>query len=159
MAEARNWTPAQSQMQNSMPRRLRIKTQIVAAYNLLPSSQKIVAFRTSFKTMPLRLSLGGQPSGPCRNNLAERDLRPTGHPERSVWLRLGRSTNTHSILMSILYSLKKQKGNVEYHLKQVLDQLAKDPHQDPFSLLFAKNTHAPLINPPGTSPFTLNTRL
>jgi hypothetical protein len=40
--------------------------------------------------------------------------------------------------MSVLYSLKKQKGNVEYHLKQALDQLVKNTHQDPFSLLFPK---------------------
>jgi hypothetical protein len=40
--------------------------------------------------------------------------------------------------MSVLYSLNKQKGDVAYHLKQALDQFAKDTHQDTFSLLFPK---------------------
>jgi hypothetical protein len=41
--------------------------------------------------------------------------------------------------MTVLYSLKKQGLNVPAHLKDVLDQLGKDIHQDPFPLLFPRD--------------------
>ncbi len=47
-----------------------------------------------------------------------------------VW---GAGANRRSVLMGVLSSLKRQKGNVEYYLKQALDHFAKDPHQDLFS--------------------------
>jgi len=76
---------------------------------------------------------------PADNNLAERDLRPTVIARKvSFGSASDAGANTRGVLMSVLYCLKKQKGNVEYHLKQALDQFAKDTHQDPFSLLFPK---------------------
>jgi len=81
---------------------------------------------------------------PAENNLAERDLRPTVIARKVSFGSVSDAgANTRSVLMSILYSLKKQKDNVEYHLKQILDQLAKDPHQDPLSLLFSKTPMPP----------------
>ena len=44
--------------------------------------------------------------------------------------------------MTVLYSLKKRGLDVATHLKDVLDQLAKDIHQDPFPLLFPRDSPA-----------------
>ena len=76
---------------------------------------------------------------PAQNNLAERDLRPTVIARKVSFGSVSDAgANTRGVLMSVLSSLKKQKGNVEYHFKQALDQLVKDTHQDPSSLLFPK---------------------
>jgi len=76
---------------------------------------------------------------PPENNLAERDLRPTVIARKvSFGSASDAGAHTRGILMSILYSLKKQDVDVTTHLRGVLDQLAKDIHQDPFSLLFPK---------------------
>jgi hypothetical protein len=40
--------------------------------------------------------------------------------------------------MSILHTLKKGQVDVVGHLKEVLDQLAQDIHQDPFPPLFPR---------------------
>ncbi len=74
---------------------------------------------------------------PAENNLAERDLRPTVITRKvSFGSASDAGAQTRGTLMSILYSLKKQKADVTQHLKGVLDLLAKDIHQDPFTLLF-----------------------
>jgi len=76
---------------------------------------------------------------PADNNLAERDLRPTVIARKVSFGSVSDAgANTRGVLMSVLSSVKKQKGNVEVHLKQTLDQLAKDPQKDPFPLLFSK---------------------
>ena len=76
---------------------------------------------------------------PAENNLAERDLRPTVIARKvSFGSASDAGAHTRGTLMSILYSLKKQNVNAVQRLKEVLDQLAKDIHQDPFSLLFPK---------------------
>jgi transposase len=81
---------------------------------------------------------------PAENNLAERDLRPTVIARKvSFGSASDTGANTRSVLMSVLYSLKKHKGNVEYYLKQALDQLTRDASQDPFSLLFPKTPMPP----------------
>jgi transposase len=74
---------------------------------------------------------------PAENNLAERDLRPTVIARKvSFGSASDAGAQTRGTLMSILYSLKKQKVDVTKRLKEVLDQFANDIHQDPFSLLF-----------------------
>jgi hypothetical protein len=81
---------------------------------------------------------------PAENNLAERDLRPTVIARKvSFGSASDAGAQTRGTLMSILYSLKKQKLDVTKRLKEVLDQLAKDIHQDPFSLLLPE-----IPNPP-----------
>ena len=76
---------------------------------------------------------------PAENNLAERDLRPTVIARKvSFGSASDAGAQTRGTLMSVLYSLKKQNVDVTKRLKEVLDQLAKDIHQDPFSLLFPK---------------------
>jgi transposase len=81
---------------------------------------------------------------PADNNLAERDLRPTVIARKVSFGSISDAgAHTRGILMSVLSSLKKHRFNVEYHLKSVLDQLAKDTSQDPYPLLFPNLTQPP----------------
>jgi transposase len=74
---------------------------------------------------------------PAENNLAERDLRPTVIARKvSFGSQSDAGAHTRGALMSVLHTLKKRRVDVVAHLKAVLDQLALDSHQDPFSLLF-----------------------
>ena len=81
---------------------------------------------------------------PAENNLAERDLRPTVIARKvSFGSASDAGAQTRGTMMSILYSLKKQDIDVTQHLKEVLDQLAKDLHQDLFTLLFPNTPKPP----------------
>lgn len=76
---------------------------------------------------------------PAENNLAERDLRPTVIARKvSFGSASDAGAHTRGTLMSLLYSLKKQKIDVTKRLKEALDHLAKDIQQDPFALIFPK---------------------
>jgi transposase len=81
---------------------------------------------------------------PAENNLAERDLRPTVIARKvSFGSFSDAGAHTRGILMSVVHSLKKQVPDVAGHLKFVLDQLALNPHQDTFPLLFPKSLSLP----------------
>jgi transposase len=81
---------------------------------------------------------------PAENNLAERDLRPTAIARKtSFGSQSDAGAQTRGVLMSVLYSLKKQGVDVASKLKAVLDELAKNIHQDPFSLLFPTDGPSP----------------
>jgi transposase len=74
---------------------------------------------------------------PADNNLAERDLRPTVIARKtSFGSQSDAGAKTRSILMTIFHTLKKQGDNPAAHFKAALDCLARDPTQDPFTLLF-----------------------
>jgi transposase len=74
---------------------------------------------------------------PAENNMAERDLRPTVIARKvSVGSQSDAEAHTRGVLMSVLYTLKKRGRDVVAHLKEVLDRLADDIHQDPWRLLF-----------------------
>jgi transposase len=122
-----------------------IKTQIIAAVQAPAMHLGIRRIQDIFQDHAPRLyHWVDNRQVPAENNLAERDLRPTVIARKVSFGSVSDTgANTRSVLMSVLYSLKKQKGNVEYHLKQALHQLAKDPHQDPFSLLFSKTPMPP----------------
>jgi len=79
---------------------------------------------------------------PADNNLAERDLRPTVIARKvSFGSQSDTGAQTRGVLMTTLHTLKKQtKINVTSAFKIVLDQLAKDPNLDPYSLLFPNDT-------------------
>lgn len=81
---------------------------------------------------------------PADNNLAERDLRPTVIARKSSFgSQSDAGAHTRGVLMTVLYSLKKQRVDVPSTLKAVLDELAKDIHQDPFPLLFPRDGPSP----------------
>jgi hypothetical protein len=122
-----------------------IKTQIIAAVQAPAMHLGIRRIQDIFQDNAPRLyHWVDKRQVPAQNNLAERDLRPTVIARKVSFGSVSDAgANTRSVLMSVLYSLKKLKGNVEYHLKQALDQLAKNPHQDLFSFLFSKTPMPP----------------
>ena len=78
---------------------------------------------------------------PADNNRCERELRPTVIARKvSFGSQSQEGAKTREILMSVLHTLKKRHPQAEQHLKWVLDQLATNPKQDPFPLLFPNNT-------------------
>jgi transposase len=79
---------------------------------------------------------------PADNNLAERDLRPTVIARKvSFGSQSDAGAQTRGTLMTTLHTLKKQtKTDVASALKSILDQLAKDPSQDPYNLLFPNDS-------------------
>jgi hypothetical protein len=81
---------------------------------------------------------------PAENNLAERDLRPTVIARKvSFGSQSDAGAHTRGVLMTVLGSLKKRGVDVATHLKHVLDELAKNIHQDPFPLLFPRDPPNP----------------
>jgi transposase len=77
---------------------------------------------------------------PAENNLAERDLRPTVIARKvSFGSQSDAGAHTRGVLMTVLCTLKKRGLDVTTHLKHVLDELAKNIHQDPFPLLFSRD--------------------
>jgi len=78
---------------------------------------------------------------PADNNRCERELRPTVIARKvSFGSQSEEGAKTREILMSVLHTVKKRHPQAEQHLKNVLDQLATNPKQDPFPLLFPNNT-------------------
>jgi len=74
---------------------------------------------------------------PADNNLAERDLRPTVIARKiSFGSQSDAGAHTRSVLMTVLYTLKKQRVDPCSALKTALDQFAHGPTRDPFELLF-----------------------
>lgn len=78
---------------------------------------------------------------PADNNSCERELRPTVIARKvSFGSQSEEGAQTREILMSVLHTLKKRRPQAEQHLKGVLDQLATNPKQDLFPLLFPHDT-------------------
>jgi hypothetical protein len=127
------------------PHAAQIKTQILAAVDAPSMHLGIRRIQEIFLENAPRLYHWAQDRRvPADNNLAERDLRPTVIARKVSFGSVSDAgAHTRGILMSVLYSLKKHRFNVEYHLKSVLDQLAKDTSQDPYPLLFPKIPQAP----------------
>jgi hypothetical protein len=121
------------------------KTQIVAAVEAHALHPGIRHIQDLFRENSHRLYHWAQNRQiPAENNLAERDLRPTVIARKvSFGSASDAGAQTRGTVMSILYSLKKQDVDVTNRLREVLDQLAKDIHQDPFPLLFPKISKPP----------------
>ena len=78
---------------------------------------------------------------PADNNMAERDLRPSVIARKVSFGSVSDAgAQTRSILTTLVVTLKKRGYDVTSHLKWVLDQMAKDIHQDPLPLLFPAST-------------------
>src|SRR3989304_5746875 len=115
-----------------------IKSQIITAVEAEAMHLGIHHIQEIFQDNAHRMyHWADNPQIPAENNLAERDLRPTVIARKVSFGSVSDAgANTRGILMSILYSLKKRKVNVEHHFKQVLDQLARNHSQDLFTFLF-----------------------
>lgn len=80
---------------------------------------------------------------PADNNLSERDLRTLVIARKiSFGSQAQAGAKTREILMTTLVTLSKRFGPTEVipRLKACLDQLANDPKQNCYQLLFATNT-------------------
>jgi transposase len=79
---------------------------------------------------------------PADNNYSERELRKLVIARKiSFGSQADAGAKTREILMTTLLTLQNRKpGNVMANLKACLDELARDPKQDPYQLLFAPNT-------------------
>jgi transposase len=74
---------------------------------------------------------------PADNNRAERELRPTVIARKvSFGSGSDAGAKTREVLMTVIHTLKKRSTEAESRFKQVLDQLAADPNQDPMAWLF-----------------------
>ena len=122
-----------------------IKTQILAAVDAPSRHLGIRRVQEIFSANAPRLYHWAQDRRvSADNNLAERDLRPTVIARKVSFGSVSDAgAHTRGIIMSALYSLKKHRFNLEYHLKSVLDQLAKDTSQDPYPLIFPKIPQPP----------------
>jgi transposase len=123
---------------------IKVKSQIVAAVDSPASHLGIRHIQDIFRQNAHRLHHWAENRAvPAENNLAERDLRPTVIARKtSFGSQSEAGAHTRGVLMTVLYSLKKRGLDVATHLKDVLDQLAKDIHQDPFPLLFPRDSPA-----------------
>jgi transposase len=80
---------------------------------------------------------------PADNNLAERDLRPSVIARKvSFGSVTDAGAKVRSILTTVAASIRKRGGDVAFRIKQALDQIARDPKTDPYTVLF------PSFNPP-----------
>jgi hypothetical protein len=79
---------------------------------------------------------------PADNNFAERELRQLVIARKvSFGSQADAGAKTRETLMTTLLTLKKRKpGDVWLNLKTCLDELARDPNQDSYQLLFSVNT-------------------
>ena len=74
---------------------------------------------------------------PADNNLAERDLRPSVIARKVSFGSVSDAgANTRSVLQTTLSTLKKRGLNSEQQISIALDNLARDPTLDAYSLLF-----------------------
>jgi len=121
------------------------KTQILAAVDAPSMHRGIRRIPEIFLGNAPRLYHWAQDrQAPADNNLAQRDLRPTVIARKVSFGSVSDAdAHTRGILMSALYSPKKHRFNVQYHLKSVLDQFAKDTSQDPCPFLFPKIPQPP----------------
>jgi len=115
-----------------------VKSQIVAAVESPAQHLGIRRIQDIFRENHARMyHWANDRRIPADNNLAERDLRPTVIARKvSFGSQSDAGAHTRGVLMTVLGSLKKRGVEVATHLKHVLDELAKNIHQDPFSLLF-----------------------
>lgn len=79
---------------------------------------------------------------PADNNFAERELRKLVIARKISFGSQGEAgARTREILMTVLLTLKKRRpGDVMTNFKACLDELVRDPHQDPYKFLFSVNS-------------------
>lgn len=117
-----------------------VKTQIIAAVDSPAAHLGIRRIQNIFRDNASRLyHWAADRAIPAENNLAERGLRPTVIARKvSFGSQSDAGAKTRGILMSVLVTLKKRGFDVTTRLKEVLDEIARNPTQNPFPLLFPR---------------------
>lgn len=83
---------------------------------------------------------------PADNNAAERDLRPSVIARKVSYGSVSDTgANTRSILQTSLVTLRKRGFDAKHQVAMALDELARDPTLDAYSLLFSLHCER---NPP-----------
>ena len=126
-----------------------IKRRIIAIVHRQANHPAIRRIQVVFRQNSHRLyHWARDPDIPAENNLAERDLRPLVIARKiSFGSQSEAGAHTREILMSVLHTLKKRGLDPAAALQDTLDQLARNPTLDPYSLLFPK-PRASRHNPP-----------
>lgn len=117
-----------------------VKAQIIAAVDSPAAHLGIRRIQNIFRDNASRLyHWAANRAIPAENNLAERDLRPTVIARKvSFGSQSDAGAKTRGILMSVLVTLKKRGFDVTTRLKEVLDEIARNPTQNSFPLLFPR---------------------
>ena len=120
----------------------RIQNQIKTVIHSQARHPAIQTYQSIFREKTNRLFHWAKDRAiPADNNLAERDLRPLVVARKiSFGSQSQAGAKTRETLMTILHTLKKQQANPGLHLKKVLDQLALNPDQDVYELLFGNSS-------------------
>jgi hypothetical protein len=119
-----------------------IKRHIVKIIHAKACHPAIQTFQNIFREKAPRMYLWATDRRiPADNNLAERDLRPLVIARKiSFGSQSDAGAKTRETLMTVLHSLQKQNPLVAPRLKTALDQLAQDPTQNLYRLLFCPNS-------------------
>jgi hypothetical protein len=123
-----------------------IKRRILAIVHRQAAHPAIWRIQNIFRENAHRLyHWARDPTIPAENNLAERDLRPLVIARKiSFGSQSEAGAHTREILMSILHTLKKRGPASEAAaLQNALDQLARNPHLDPYPILFPSQRPSP----------------
>lgn len=117
-----------------------VKAQIIAAVESTATHLGIRRIQNIFREHAPRLyHWAADRAIPAENNLAERGLRPTVIARKvSFGSQSDAGAHTRGILMSVLVTLKQRGFDVTTRLKEVLDELARNPTRNPFPLLFPR---------------------
>jgi transposase len=118
----------------------RVRSELKAAMEQAAKHQGIRRIQDIFRENEHRLYHWAQDRAvPADNNLAERDLRPSVIARK---VSFGSVSDTgakvRSTLTTIVTTLKKQGVDAAQRIKETLDTLATNPHQEAYSLLFSR---------------------
>lgn len=117
-----------------------VKAQVIAAVDRPAAHLGIRRIHNIFREHASRLyHWAADRAIPAENNRAERGLRPTVIARKvSFGSQSDAGANTRGILMSVLVTLKKRGFDVTTRLKEVLDEIARNPTHNAFPLLFPR---------------------
>lgn len=116
----------------------RLKAKIVALVESPAQHLGVRHIQDLFSTQAHRLyHWAAQRQVPADNNFCEQELRSLVIARKvSFGSQSERGARTREILMTVLHTLRKQTKDVVARLKAMFDQLATNPAQDPYPLLF-----------------------
>jgi transposase len=118
----------------------KLASQIKTAMNKPAIHQGIRRIQDIFRQNEHRLYYWAKDRAvPADNNLAERDLRPSVIARKvSFGSITDNGAKTRSTLTTVVTTLKKQAADPVARMRDVLDQMATDMTQDPYTLLFPR---------------------
>jgi transposase len=122
------------------PEAARVRLELKAAMDQPAKHQAIRRVQDIFRENEHRLYHWAEDRAvPADNNLAERDLRPSVIARKASFGSVSDAgAKVRSTLTTIVTTLKKQGVDAAQRIKETLDTLATNPHQEAYSLLFSR---------------------